>query len=206
MSTTNSRLQLITRLAFSTPSCSKTPSADRVNCRLYEEQPHVRCLPLSLASSTRAAVECEWNLLETTTNKEQQSGDTTIVESDAVAVGYRAVLSASSSPDSPNITIVPAAVHQLRYELIDGADYRLVVQAMTAGGLGRQVHTEFRTGASGGLLHEFRPIDSRDGRSSSDSRFVGAPLEATLSRATSSIDEPRVTWRLVLLFLLWRWM
>lgn len=106
-------LKLITRLAFSTPPCSRTPSSDRqqLDCRQHDEQPSLRCLPLNNLDSQESGVECEWLGLDA---KE--------------LVGFRTALTSSRS-SSANISIVTANVRQIRYErLEDGTDYRLKVQ------------------------------------------------------------------------------
>ncbi|CAD5210643.1 unnamed protein product [Bursaphelenchus xylophilus] len=137
--------ELLSRLAFSAPSCASTPSLETIDCSKYDQQAvfgqqalvhgqMVSCLPSNRDETN--AVECEWNVGE---DKEQ-------------IVGYRAVLAASNQPE-PRVSIVPANTRRLRFDdLTAGTDYRLQIQAVTTSGLGSEVSTQFRTGAAGVFL------------------------------------------------------
>ncbi|KAI6181481.1 hypothetical protein M3Y98_00834000 [Aphelenchoides besseyi] len=182
--------QLITRLAFTVPTCTLIPTSDPIDCRDYQERPTVRCTPL-LTSDTQNAVECEWTALDAigmiTENEKQNDG---------AVVGYRVVLNSSHEPRT-NVTIVTSTIRSLRYDrLTDGADYRLKVQALTTNGLGREVETEFRTGAAGAYVEVFQRSDANK---RTDSLFGGATF--TSSAATIFTE---MTIKFVVLFLLLR--
>lgn len=106
--------QLLTKVSFSTPPCSRTPAADQLDCARLERrpdaQPLVSCLPSNHDETN--AVECEWAL----------GG-----AEDGALVGFRAVLHSSSDREA-QVNIVPAHVHRLRFaDLSAGTDYRLQV-------------------------------------------------------------------------------
>ncbi|KAI6224552.1 CBR-KAL-1 protein [Aphelenchoides fujianensis] len=187
--------QLITRLAFSTPPCSRTPSADPIDCRQLEERPQVRCLPLATGDGGNS-VECEWSGLDAFGFAKAAAEAT---RSEAPLVGYRVVLTSSRDPRA-NITIVAAAVRSLRYDrLTDGADYRLQVQALTAEGLSRDVQTEFRTGAAGSYVEVVQAgASGRTGSLFGDATFTSGSvgLRSTTSLLSASF---------FFLFLFLRW-
>lgn len=108
--------QLITRLAFSTSPCSRTPTSDRrpLDCRQHDEQPTLRCLPLNNVDSQESGVECEWKGLST--------------DVDGELVGFRTALTSSRNPTA-NVSIATGTTRSIRYErLEDGADYMLKIQ------------------------------------------------------------------------------
>ncbi|KAH7727638.1 CRE-KAL-1 protein [Aphelenchoides avenae] len=127
--------EVISKAAFKTLPCDKTPSAAPLICSSTAtfNASVAQVQDLQCETTSNATVTCKWPVF----------GEDNVI-------GYRTVLSSTGGVSA--ISIVPASSQFVELtELKSELDYRLRVQAVTATGLGPEKEVEFNTRPSGDL-------------------------------------------------------